>query len=155
MSSAPGGEWILLAIDHVGLAVGDLEAAILFHTRVLGLELRHREDNLDQGVAEAILAPVGAGSQATRVQLVAPLTPESPLARFLDHSRAGMHHLAYLVTNVEWAAADYRRKGLRLLYDSARPGTNGSLINFVHPGDTGGVLIELVEVPDRPREDRT
>ena len=134
----------LLAVDHVGLAVPDLEAAILFHTEVLGLVLLHREENTDADVAEAMLG-TAAGAGATQVQLLAPLSQESPIARFLERSGPGLQQLAYRVADVEEAARVLRSRGLRLLYDAARSGTSGSRINFVHPRDTGGVLVELVE----------
>ena len=137
-SSVPG----LVAIDHVGVAVPDLEAAIAFHTEVLGLEVRHRELNADQGVAEA--APPGAGS-GTELQLLAPLSEQSAIARFLERSGPGLQQLAYRVEDIDHATSVLREKGLRLLYDAARTGTGGSRINFVHPKDTGGVLIELVQ----------
>lgn len=137
---------LLTAIDHVGLAVPDLDAAIAFHTSVLGLELRHREENVEQGVAEAMLAPVGSQDRATQIQLIAPLDESSPIARFLDRSGPGLQQLAYRVDDVEVAADELRRRGVRLIYDSARSGTRGSRINFIHPKDTGGVLIELVEI---------
>ena len=145
MSSASTAEVPgLIAIDHVGVAVPDLDAAIAFHTTVLGLELRHREENVEQGVAEAMLAPPGGGV-GTQIQLLAPLSPQSALARFLERSGPGLQQLAYRVENIEHAASVLRGKGLRLLYDAARTGTGGSRINFVHPKDTGGVLIELVQ----------
>jgi methylmalonyl-CoA/ethylmalonyl-CoA epimerase len=137
---------LLTAVDHVGLAVPDLDAAIAFHTSVLGLELRHREENAEQGVAEAMLAPVGSQDPAAQIQLIAPLDETSPIARFLDRSGPGLQQLAYRVDDVEAAADELRRRGVRLIYDSARSGTRGSRINFIHPKDTGGVLIELVEV---------
>ncbi len=138
--SVPG----LVGIDHVGIAVADLDAAIVFHTDVLGLELVHREENAEQGVAEAMLAAPGQ-SGGSQVQLLAPLTPDSPVARFLDRSGPGLQQLAYRVEDVDRAASVLRGKGLRLLYDAARTGTGGSRINFVHPSDTGGVLVELVQ----------
>ena len=139
-SALPG----LLSVDHVGLAVPDLEAAIAFHTDVLGLVLLHREDNADAEVAEAMLGRA-AGPDATQVQLLAPLSEESAIARFLARSGPGLQQLAYRVADVDEAARVLRSRGLRLLYDAARSGTSGSRINFVHPRDTGGVLIELVE----------
>ena len=140
---------ILRSIDHVGVAVADLQAGIDFYTSVLGLRLIHREDNADHQVSEAMLATDGpAGS--TVVQLVAPLSAQSPLSRFLDRSGPGVQHLAFRVSDVEHAAAEYRRRGLRLLYDSPKPGTRGSRINFVHPKDAGGILLELVEVAVGP-----
>jgi len=140
----------LVAIDHVGMAVWDLEAAIAFQTEILGLVLVHREDNLEQGVAEAMLAVAGPDGEAmpgTQVQLLAPLSEASPLTRFLERSGPGLQQLAYRVTDVAAASDVLRLRGLRLLYDAARVGTRGSLINFLHPKDAGGVLIELVESP--------
>lgn len=147
----------LLGVDHIGIAVADLEAAVAFYTGVLGLTLIHREANADQGVTEAMLVgahPPGMAAEAqrsaqgqllTQTQLIAPLDGTSPLHRFLDRRGPGMHHVAYRVTDLAMASAVFRRDGLRLLYASARAGTHGSLINFVHPTDTGGVLLELVE----------
>lgn len=140
----------LLAVDHVGVAVPDLDAAIAFHTDVLGLVLLHREENADADVAEAMLG-VGAGGAGTQVQLLAAVSPESPIARFLERSGPGLQQLAYRVADVEEAAHVLRSRGLRLLYDAARTGTRGSRINFVHPHDAGGVLVELVE-PAAPPE---
>jgi methylmalonyl-CoA/ethylmalonyl-CoA epimerase len=137
---------LLLAVDHVGVAVPDLDLAIAFHTEVLGLELVHREVNEEQGVAEAMLAPAGSSAQDTQIQLLAPWGEDSPLSAFLERSGPGLQQLAYRVADVEAVAAELRRRGLRLLYDAAKPGTRGSRINFVHPKDTGGVLVELVEV---------
>jgi methylmalonyl-CoA/ethylmalonyl-CoA epimerase len=134
----------LVTVDHVGIAVPDLEAAIDFHTTVLGLQLVHREDNAEQGVTEAMLAPAGSTS-GTCLQLLAPLTEGSAIARFLERSGPGLQQLAFRVEDIDHAASVLRRKGLRLLYDSARTGTGGTRINFVHPKDTGGVLIELVQ----------
>lgn len=134
----------LVAIDHVGVAVPDLDAAIAFHTEVLGLVLLHREVNPDQGVAEAMLGAPGSRS-GTQLQLLAPLTAESAIARFLDRSGPGLQQLAYQVDDIDHATSVLRKKGLRLLYDSSRTGTAGARINFVHPKDTGGVLIELVQ----------
>jgi methylmalonyl-CoA/ethylmalonyl-CoA epimerase len=131
----------ILGIDHVGLAVPDLDAAITFHTDVLGGTLTHREVNADQGVEEAMISyPTGA-----QIQLLAPSGPTSTIARFIDRNGPGLQQLAYRVTDVEAASAALRARGLRLLYDAPRPGTAGSRINFVHPKDTGGVLVELVQ----------
>jgi len=134
----------LLAIDHVGIAVPDLDEAIAFHTSVLGLVLLHREENVEQGVAEAMLAPPD-GVTGAQLQLLAPLSEQSTLARFLERSGPGLQQLAFRVEDIDHAASVLRGKGLRLLYDAARTGTGGSRINFIHPKDTGGVLIELVQ----------
>lgn len=133
----------LLRVDHVGLAVPDLEEAIAFHRDVLGLRVTHVETNEEQGVQEAMLA-VGDGT-GPAIQLLAPLSPDSAIARFLDRSGPGLQQLAFTVADVEAAATALRERGLRVLYDSARRGTAGSSINFVHPKDAGGVLIELVQ----------
>lgn len=141
--AAPAGLGIeVLRIDHVGVAVADLDAAIAFYRETFGLRCAHREVNEEQGVAEAMLA---AGDSPTRLQLLAPLGPDSAIARFLDRRGPGLQQLAYTVADVEAAAATLRARGLRLLYPQARRGTAGSRINFVHPGDAGGVLVELVE----------
>jgi methylmalonyl-CoA/ethylmalonyl-CoA epimerase len=131
------------AIDHVGVAVPDLDEAIAFYRDTLGLELTHEEVNEGQGVREAMMsAPGGEGSA---VQLLAPLTPASTIAKFIDRSGPGLQQLAFRVTDIEAATAALRAKGMRVLYDEAINGTAGSLANFVHPKDTGGVLIELVQ----------
>jgi methylmalonyl-CoA/ethylmalonyl-CoA epimerase len=140
---------VVIAIDHVGIAVPDLEKAVTFYTAAFGLEVRHREVNSEQGVAEAMLAPVSAPPGVTHLQLLAPLTPDSTIATFIARSGPGLQQLAYRVEDVDRAASVLRGMGLRLLYDAAKRGTNDSMINFVHPKDTGGVLIELVQAPAR------
>jgi len=128
-------------IDHVGIAVPDLDEAIRFYTESFGFHCVHQETNEEQGVREAMLA-VGDGP---RLQLLAPSRPDSAIAKFLDRSGPGLQQLAYTVTDVEAAADALRARGLRLLYDEPKRGTAGSRINFVHPKDAGGVLVELVE----------
>jgi methylmalonyl-CoA/ethylmalonyl-CoA epimerase len=132
-------------LDHVGLAVLDLEAAVDFHTRILGLAVRHREQIPGQGVTEVMLSDAASTGPSTQLQLLSPLDDSSPVHRFLLDRGPGLHHLAYRVSDVRSASGVLQRRGLRLLYDAPRAGTRGSLINFVHPRDTGGVLIELVE----------
>jgi methylmalonyl-CoA/ethylmalonyl-CoA epimerase len=131
-----------LRIDHVGIAVPDLDAAVEFYARVFGFRCVHVEVNEAQGVREAMLQ-VGDGT--TRVQLLAPLRPDSTIASFLDRAGPGVQQVAYTVSDVAAASAALRAHGLRVLYDEPRPGTDGALINFVHPKDAGGVLVELVE----------
>jgi methylmalonyl-CoA/ethylmalonyl-CoA epimerase len=137
----------LLGIDHVGVAVADLDAALAFYAETFGLRCVHQETNEEQGVREAMLA-VGPGGPGPRLQLLAPLRPDSPIAKFLDRNGPGLQQLAYTVADVETTSAALRARGLRLLYDEPRRGTAGSRINFVHPKDAGGVLVELVEAPD-------
>src|SRR5690606_2084224 len=131
-------------IDHVGLAVTDLEEAIEYWGRVFGRRCIHVETNEEQGVREAMLA-VGPEPGGACLQLLAPMTPDSPIARFLERSGPGVQQLAYTVADIDAACAALRSRGVRVLYDAPRRGTAGSRINFVHPKDAGGVLIELVE----------
>ncbi|PMR58325.1 methylmalonyl-CoA epimerase [Verrucosispora sp. ts21] len=139
----------LRRIDHVGIAVADLDAAIDFYTRTFGMRCVHTETNTEQGVREAMLA-VGPTTEGGCLQLLAPLTPESTVAKFLDRNGPGVQQVAYTVTDVDAACAALRDRGLRLLYDTPRRGTAGSRINFVHPKDAGGVLVELVEPAPHP-----
>ncbi len=141
--TTPAAALPVTAIDHVGIAVPDLDAAIAFHTTVLGGTLTHQERNEEQGVEEAMIA-FGDGAQ---VQLLAPLTPDSTIGKFIERNGPGLQQLAYRVTDVRQAAAAARAAGVRTLYDEPRRGTAGSSINFLHPKDTGGVLVELVEPP--------
>jgi methylmalonyl-CoA/ethylmalonyl-CoA epimerase len=129
-------------IDHVGIAVADMDAALRFYRDTFGFACVHDETNEDQGVREALLA-VGDGE--TQLQLLAPLGPDSTIAKFLDRTGPGVQQVAYTVTDLEAASAKLRERGLRLLYDEPHRGTAGSRINFVHPKDAGGVLVELVE----------
>jgi methylmalonyl-CoA/ethylmalonyl-CoA epimerase len=133
---------LFTAVDHVGVAVPDLDAAVAFYRDVLGMRLVHEEVNEEQGVREAMMA---VGDSSSRVQLLAPLTPDSTIARFLDRAGPGLQQVAYRVDDVEAVSDVLRNRGLRLLYPRARRGTAGSRVNFVHPKDAGGVLVELVE----------
>ena len=135
---------LITAIDHVGIAVEDLDAAIDFYRESFGFGLVHEETNAEQGVREAMVA---VGTSGTFLQLLAPLTPESPIARFLHRSGPGLQQIAYRVTDIEQAMAAARDQGMQLLYDAPRRGTAGSRINFIHPKSAGGVLVELVEPP--------
>ena len=133
---------LVTAIDHVGIAVPDLDEAIAFYAATFGFSVAHQEVNEDQGVREAMLS---VGDSDVRLQLLAPLTPDSAIAKFLDRSGPGLQQLAYRVTSIDEAMDVVRRQGLRLLFDQSRRGTGGSRINFIHPKDVGGVLVELVE----------
>jgi len=133
---------LFTAIDHVGVAVPDLDVAIAFYRDVYGMRLAHEEVNEEQGVREAMMA---VGDSGAYVQLLAPLSPESTIARFLDRSGPGVQQVAYRVTDVEAVAKTLRERGLRLLYDVPRRGTSHSRVNFIHPKDAGGVLVELVQ----------
>ncbi|WP_293785133.1 methylmalonyl-CoA epimerase [uncultured Aeromicrobium sp.] len=133
---------LLVAIDHVGIAVPDLDDALEFYARVFGLESVHEEVNEEQGVREAMLA---VGDSGSCIQLLAPLDDSSTIAKFLDRNGPGIQQLAYRVTNIDTVSATLRERGVRLLYDTPKRGTSDSRVNFVHPKDAGGVLVELVE----------
>src|SRR5688500_13956029 len=133
---------LFTAIDHVGIAVADLDQAMAFYRDTYGMTVLHEEVNEEQGVREAM---VGVGDSGSCIQLLAPLSPESTIAKFLDRSGPGIQQLALRVPDVEQVSDVLRDRGLRLLYDAPRRGTSGSRVNFIHPKDAGGVLVELVE----------
>lgn len=133
---------LFTAIDHVGIAVPDLDEAITFYESVFGMKVAHTETNEEQGVREAMVA---VGDSGSMIQLLAPLNDESTIAKFLKRSGPGLQQLAYRVTDVEAVSEILRSRGVHLLYDAPRRGTANSRINFVHPKDAGGVLVELVE----------
>jgi methylmalonyl-CoA/ethylmalonyl-CoA epimerase len=140
---------LVTGVDHVGIAVRDLDEAISWYASTLGLRATHVETNEEQGVREAMLA-VGDGDGAA-IQLLAPLRPDSPIGRFLDRSGPGIQQMAYRVSDIDAACAMLRERGVRLLYDEPRRGTANSRINFLHPKDAGGVLVELVEPAENDR----
>jgi methylmalonyl-CoA/ethylmalonyl-CoA epimerase len=131
---------MLSAIDHVGVAVEDLDAAIALHQDKLGLTLVHRETVAEQGV-EAVLLDVGD----SHVELLAPLGPETAVGRFLSRRGPGLHHVAYRVDDVEDALRKLAETGVRLIDEQPRTGIRNSRVAFVHPSSTGGVLTELVQ----------
>ncbi len=131
---------MLDAIDHVGIAVQDIEAAISLYRDSLGLPLVHREQVTEQGV-DAALLDVGD----SHVELLEPLAPETAVGRFLERRGPGLHHVAYRVHDIEQTLSDLKSSGMKLIDESSRVGIRGSRVAFVHPGSTGGVLTELVE----------
>jgi len=133
---------VINRIDHVGLAVRDLDAAIAFYERTFGMHVVHEETNEEQGVREAMLA---VGDSGSCIQLLAPLSEDSTIGKFLARNGEGIQQIAYGVDDIDAISAHLRDAGVRLLYDEPRRGTANSRINFVHPKDAGGVLIELVE----------
>ena len=137
-------EHLFTGIDHVGIAVPDLDEALAFYRDTYGMTVLHEETNAEQGVREAMVGVAGVPG-APCLQLLAPLTPESTIARFLDRNGQGVQQIAYRVSDMDEACTALRGAGLRLLYDEPRRGTAGSRVNFVHPKDAGGVLVELVE----------
>lgn len=133
---------LFTAIDHVGVAVADLDAAIAFYRDTYGMAMLHEEVNEEQGVREAMM---GVGESGSCIQLLAPLSPESTIAKFLDRSGPGMQQLAYRVADIDAVCEALRGRGVRLLYDVPKRGTSNSRVNFIHPKDAGGILVELVE----------
>ena len=130
----------LTEIDHVGIAVEDLETAVELYRRLLGVEPVHRERVEDQGVEEVLFA---AG--ASFIQLLGALGPDTPVGRALATRGPGVHHVAYRVDDVAEALAHFRAGGARLIDEAPRPGSRNTSIAFVHPKAMGGVLVELVE----------
>src|SRR3954471_971892 len=133
---------LFTAIDHVGVAVRDLDEAIGFYETTYGMRLTHQEVNEEQGVREAMMA---VGDSGSCIQLLAPLSEESTIAKFIARNGQGIQQLAYRVSDIEAVSATLRERGVRLLYDAPKRGTSDSRVNFVHPKDAGGVLVELVE----------
>lgn len=136
---------LVTAIDHVGIAVPDLEAAKKWYHDHLGMIVLHEEVNEEQGVVEAMLSVRGAPVGSAQIQLLAPLNEKSTIAKFIDTRGPGLQQLAYRTSDIDALSERLREQGVRLLYEAPRRGTADSRINFVHPKDAGGVLIELVE----------
>ncbi|WP_219945140.1 methylmalonyl-CoA epimerase [Iamia sp. SCSIO 61187] len=129
-------------LDHVGIAVPDLDEALAFYASTFDLHSVHEEVNEEQGVREAMLA---IGDSGSCIQLLAPLRPDSPIGKFLDRSGPGIQQMAYRVEDIDDVCATLRDRGVTLLYETPKTGTAGSRVNFIHPRDAGGVLVELVE----------
>ncbi|MGK2868898.1 MAG: methylmalonyl-CoA epimerase [Mycobacterium sp.] len=136
---------LVTAIDHVGIAVPDLDAAIKWYHDHLGMIVLHEEVNEDQGVREAMLSVRGSAKDSAQIQLLAPLDETSTIAKFISTRGPGLQQLAYRTSDIDALSERLRADGVRLLYDAPRRGTADSRINFIHPKDAGGVLIELVE----------
>src|SRR3954467_4581843 len=131
---------MLSAIDHVGVAVEDLDQAIATYQDQLGMALVHRETVEEQGV-EAVLLDVGEG----HVELLKPLGPDTAVGKFLARSGPGLHHVAYQTSDIDAALEQVKAAGLKLIDEQPRVGIRGSRVAFLHPKATGGVLTELVE----------
>lgn len=134
---------MLSAVDHVGVAVDDLEAALALYRDTLGMPLVHRETVAEQGV-EAALLDVGE----SHIELLAPLGPDTAVGKFLARKGPGLHHVAYRVASVDEALATLAKAGMRLIDEQPRTGIRGSRVAFVHPSSTGGVLTEIVQPAD-------
>lgn len=131
---------MLTAIDHVGVAVADLDAALALYEETFGLPVVHREVVEQQGV-EAALLDVGE----SHIELLAPLGDDTPVGRFLAKKGPGMHHVAYRVEDINRTLGDLNREGVRMIDEVARRGIRGSLVAFMHPSASGGVLTEIVQ----------
>jgi methylmalonyl-CoA/ethylmalonyl-CoA epimerase len=128
------------SIDHIGIAVADLEAAIAVHRDTYGMPLVHRETIAEQGV-EAVLLDVGD----SHVELLAPLGDDTPVGRFLARRGPGLHHIAYRVDDVAATLDELRAAGVRVIDEQPRTGLRGSHVAFLHPAASGGVLTELIQ----------
>jgi methylmalonyl-CoA epimerase len=129
-------------VDHIGVAVEDLDAAIALHEEAYGMAVAHREVVEAQGV-EAVLLDVGEN----HVELLRPLDGETPVGRFLSKRGPGLHHVAYQVSDVQATLDTLRGRGLRLIDETPRTGIRGSRVAFLHPESSGGVLTEIVQPP--------
>jgi methylmalonyl-CoA/ethylmalonyl-CoA epimerase len=127
-------------IDHIGVAVEDLDAAIALHQDTYGMTLVHRETVTEQGV-EAVLLDVGEN----HVELLRPLSEDTPVGKFLAKRGPGLHHVAYQVTDIEAALQSLRERGVRLIDETPRVGIRNSSVAFLHPSSSGGVLTEIVQ----------
>jgi methylmalonyl-CoA/ethylmalonyl-CoA epimerase len=125
-------------LDHIGIAVKDAQSALAFYRDALGLEVEASEEIASQHV-RAHFVPVGG----TRLELLEATAPESPIAKHLEKRGPGLHHITLRVPDIGAVLAQLRARGVRLIDEAPRPGAEGSLIAFIHPGSTGGVLIEL------------
>ncbi len=130
-------------IDHIGVAVEDLDSAIKLYERSFEMELVHRETVESQGV-EAVLLDVGEG----HIELLSPLGPDTPVGKFLAKKGPGIHHVAYSVEDIDKALEQAKAIGLKLIDESPRTGIRGSRVAFVHPAATGSVLTEIVQPAD-------
>ncbi|HEY1004638.1 MAG TPA: methylmalonyl-CoA epimerase [Streptosporangiaceae bacterium] len=152
---------MLTRLDHVGIACRDLRRAIDMYRETFGLGVLSLEENEEQGVREAMLAVGLAGSTGPDgstgagpgslgvgyIQLLEPLSPDTPVGRFIARRGEGIHHVGYGVANIEEALATVAGTGIRLVDERPRHGSMGASIAFLHPGDLGGVLTELVQPP--------
>lgn len=148
---------MLTRIDHVGIACRDLEEKIVFYCSTFGLTVVSRELHEDQGVREAMLrvTPEGGAAPlgASYLQLLEPTGPDTPVGKFLARRGEGVHHVGYGVTDIEAALAAIGAQGIRLVDQRPRHGSLGASIAFLHPGDLGGVLTELVQSAAPPPTD--
>jgi methylmalonyl-CoA/ethylmalonyl-CoA epimerase len=142
---------MLTRIDHVGIACRDLETKIAFYESTMGLTVVSREVNESQGVREAMLQVADGPAGGSYVQLLEPLSPDTPVGRFLERRGEGVHHVGYGVADSTAALASIGASGVRLIDERPRHGSMGASIAFLHPADVGGVLTELVQAQNPAR----
>lgn len=135
----------VVCLDHVGIAVPDLDEAVEFYRKAFGWVNHHQETNEEQGVTEAMIGPKGLKETEGMLQLLAPLNEESTIAKFIEKKGPGLQQMCLRTHHLDELSAYLREQGIRLLYPEPKIGTGGARINFVHPKDAGGVLLELTE----------
>ena len=133
-----------MKIDHIGIATNGIDDAARFYLELLGLQIEHVEEVPSQKVRVAML-PLGE----SRVELLEPTSDDSPISKFLAKRGPGIHHLAVRVQDIRASLAELKEKGARLIDEQPRTGAGGCLVAFIHPSSTGGVLLELVEHPQK------
>ena len=127
-------------LDHIGIAVSDLNAALAFYRDALGLEIEAPEDVISQRV-RARFVPVGSVS----LELLEATAPDSPIAKYVDKRGPGLHHITLRVDDIAAALAQLKARGVRLIDDAPREGAHGALVAFIHPSSAHGVLVELTQ----------
>ena len=135
----------VICLDHVGIAVPDLDAAVEFYRSNFGWVNHHQETNEEQGVVEAMIGQKNLGATDGMVQLLAPLNEDSTIAKFIDKKGPGLQQMCVRTNNIDALSEHLRAQGTRLLYPEPKIGTGGARINFVHPKDANGVLLEITE----------
>lgn len=135
----------VVCLDHVGIAVPDLDAAVEFYRSAFGWVNHHQETNEEQGVTEAMVGPKNMTETDGMLQLLAPLNEESTIAKFIEKKGPGLQQMCLRTHHLDELSDYLRKQNIRLLYDTPKIGTGGARINFVHPKDAGGVLLELTE----------
>jgi methylmalonyl-CoA/ethylmalonyl-CoA epimerase len=131
---------LIMKVDHIGIATSKLDEALSVWRDALGLSVASTDEVPEQGVRVAML-PIGE----THIELLEPLSEDSPVGKFLQKRGPGIHHIAIKVTNIRKALSELKAKGARLIDETPRVGANGCLVAFIHPSATNGVLLELVE----------
>ncbi|MGI8407108.1 MAG: methylmalonyl-CoA epimerase [Actinomycetota bacterium] len=129
-------------VEHIAIAVADLEAAVEHYRDIWGLTVQHRETVPDQGVEEVML-PLGE----SYLQLLGATDPETTVGRFLDKRGPGLHHVAFEVSDLEATLSELKSKGVPLIDEAPRPGGRGHMVAFVHPKGNHGLLVELIQAP--------